>query len=288
MTFFFPDLAGKIDWTAGIEFKDKELEALTTESTTGKRIADMLVQMRSKEGDPLYVLAHTEIQGDQEPDFPLRLYTYNYRIYDRYRIPVVTLAILADARRNWRPTQYKAEIWGKTVTVFNFETVKLLDWEGREAELLEEANPFGIIVATHLAAQKTQKDPTARFDYKATLTRKLYERGLKRDAIINLYRFIELVMTLPADLKIRYNEVIDGIEKERKVQILTSIEERGWQKGIQQGMQQGMQASQAEALAFGERKAKLEDAREMRAAQLDLDLIKRITKLTDEDLAELE
>src|SRR5260363_95775 len=48
-------------------------------------------------------------------------------------------------------------------------------------------------------------------------------------------------------------------------QILTSIEERGWKKGIQQGMQ----ASQAEVW----RKAKLEDAREMRAAQLDLDLI---------------
>ncbi len=60
------------------------------------------------------------------------------------------------------------------------------------------------------------------------------------------------------------------------------------QQLIDSGIQQGMQASHAEALAFGERKARLEDAREMRAAQLDLDLIKRITKLSDEDLAELE
>ncbi len=190
MRFFFPELAGKIDWTTGIEFKDKELEALTTESMTGKRIADMLVKVQSKEGDPLYVLAHTEIQGEQEMNFPLRLYTYHYRIYDRYQIPVVTLAILADARRNWRPTQYKVEIWGKTTTIFNFETVKLLDWEGREAELLEAANPFGVIVAAHLAAQKTQKDPAARFDYKVAFTRKLYERGFSRDDIITLYQFL--------------------------------------------------------------------------------------------------
>src|SRR5260364_130058 len=61
MCFFFPELASRIDWSAGIEFKDKELEALTTESMTGKRIADMLVQVRSKEGKPLYVLVHTEI-----------------------------------------------------------------------------------------------------------------------------------------------------------------------------------------------------------------------------------
>src|SRR5260364_144966 len=120
----------------------------------------------------------------------------------------------------------------------------------------------------------------ARFDYKVALTRKLYEQGLSRDDIITLYKFLDWVMTLPEDLKIQYNQSIDEIEKERNVQILTSIEERGWKKGIQQGMQ----ASQAEVW----RKAKLEDAREMRAAQLDLDLIKRITKLTDEDLAELE
>ncbi len=73
MRFFFPELASKIDWAEGIEFRDKELDALTTESMTGKRIADMLVKVRSKEGSPLYVLAHTEIQGEQETDFPLRL-----------------------------------------------------------------------------------------------------------------------------------------------------------------------------------------------------------------------
>ncbi len=95
-------------------------------------------------------------------------------------------------------------------------------------------------------------------------------------------------MTLPERLKIQYNEAIDAIEQERNVQILTSIEERGWKKGIQQGMQ----ASHADVWQTAEqvatRKAKLEDAREMRAAQLDLELIKRITKLTDEDLAGLE
>ncbi len=91
--------------------------------------------------------------------------------------------------------------------------VKLLDWERREAELLEKSNPFGVIIVAYLAAQKTQKDPAARFDYKVALTRTLYERGFNRDDIIPLYRFLDWVMTPPEGLKIQYNQSIDEIEK---------------------------------------------------------------------------
>ncbi len=52
--------------------------------------------------------------------------------------------------------------------------------------------------------------------------------------------------------------------------------------------QRGMQASQAEVWQTAERKAKLEDARIMRAKGFDTDLIKEITKLTEDDLSELE
>src|SRR5260363_407208 len=84
--------------------------------------------------------------------------------------------------------------------------------------------------------------PCGALRFKVALTRKLYGQGLSRDDLITLYKFLDWGMTLPEDLKIQYNQSIDEIEKERNVQILTSIEERGWKKGIQQGMQ----ASQAE------------------------------------------
>lgn len=59
----------------------------------------------------------------------------------------------------------------------------------------------------------------------------------------------------------------------------------------QEGMQQGMQANHADvwqaAEQAGERKAKIEDAREMLAAKLDIGLIKRIIKLTEDELESL-
>ena len=55
---------------------------------------------------------HIEVQSQAQEEFPERMYIYNYRIYDRYRKPVVSLAILADDRETWRPDRYREELWG--------------------------------------------------------------------------------------------------------------------------------------------------------------------------------
>ncbi len=42
------------------------------------------------------VLIHIEVQGQSEAEFAERMFVYNYRLYDRYRRPVVSLAVLGD------------------------------------------------------------------------------------------------------------------------------------------------------------------------------------------------
>lgn len=132
MEFFFPVLAKQIDWTKPVEFMDKELQAITAESMIGQRFVDTLVKVYSKEGHPIGILLSTEIQAKQEAEFSNRLYVYNYRIYDRYQLPVMTLAVLADNNPNLRPTQYLITILNQPVNLFQFQTVKLLDWAGQE------------------------------------------------------------------------------------------------------------------------------------------------------------
>lgn len=48
--------------------------------------------------------------------------------------------------------------------------------------------------------RQCQKNITAKFN----LTRKLYDYGLDRDTILNLYKFLDWVLTLPEALEIRY------------------------------------------------------------------------------------
>ena len=241
MLFFYPELAEKIDWSAGYETLDKELQMITTQAMLGKRFVDKLMKVKSQQGKELWVLLHIEVQGEKQIHFEKRLFEYYYRLYDRYNIPIVTLAVLADDNRAWRPSIYQAEVWGTEILFFRFFTIKLLDYADKCEVLEQTTNPFGVIVLAQLAALKTQKDIDERFKIKFSLTRKLYGRGLGRDAILNLYKFIDWVLTLPKDLAIRYNEYIYQIEEEYTVVYITTAERIGIEKGYQQGMEKGIE-----------------------------------------------
>ena len=54
------------------------------------------------------------------------MFTYYYRLLDRFDRPVVSLAILGDERPNWRPDRYETILWGYGAQ-FSFRAVKLLD-----------------------------------------------------------------------------------------------------------------------------------------------------------------
>jgi len=62
----------------------------------GKQVADTLVKVWLRNGAETCLLTHVEVQGQAQVIFPERMYIYNSRIFDLYRRPVVSLAVLAD------------------------------------------------------------------------------------------------------------------------------------------------------------------------------------------------
>jgi hypothetical protein len=50
MAFFFPEAYSQIDWERGFDFLDAELQQITLEADTGKRIVDKLVKVYLKNG----------------------------------------------------------------------------------------------------------------------------------------------------------------------------------------------------------------------------------------------
>ncbi|KPA19131.1 hypothetical protein MHK_000652, partial [Candidatus Magnetomorum sp. HK-1] len=97
MRFFYPEIASDIDWEKGYESLDKELMQITREARVGGRLADKLMKVRKKSGEDTWVLVHAEIQSQKENAFAHRSFVYNYRAFELYKKPVVSLAILADA-----------------------------------------------------------------------------------------------------------------------------------------------------------------------------------------------
>lgn len=57
-------------------------------------------------------MIHVEVQGEPEDTFAERLYTYHYRLRDRYRVDVVSMAVLADLREGFRPRRLYYQRWG--------------------------------------------------------------------------------------------------------------------------------------------------------------------------------
>ncbi len=120
----------------------------------------------------------------------------------------------------------------------DYLTSKLLDYKGKWEYLERQDNPFAIVVMAHLRALETRKDHLLRKQWKTELTRLLYEKGYSRTAVINLYRFIDWVLTLPDALEEIFLEELKAYEKEKNMPYITSAERIGRKKGKQEGRQE--------------------------------------------------
>lgn len=223
--FFLPDLAEEIDWFRGYESLDKELNKLMRDQEIGRRVVDKLMKVWLKNGKEIWLLIHIEIQAQAETEFPERMFIYHYRLFDKYEMPITSVAILADDHPHWRPSSYE-KISPYTSIRFNFKTIKLLDYVDQQEMLLMHSNPFAIVVWAHLKALETLKNPQKRLNVKLMVTKALYNKGYSKNYIFNLFRFIDWVLALPRSFEIEYNQELKHLE-EGKMRYVTSIEEDG-------------------------------------------------------------
>ena len=96
LAFFFPQAHREIDWEYGYEFLEQELQQIVGEAELGTRFVDKLVKVWKETGEETWVLIHIEIQSQVDNKFTQRMYTYNYRIFDRYNKQVASFAVLGD------------------------------------------------------------------------------------------------------------------------------------------------------------------------------------------------
>ena len=235
LTFFFPQIYSEIDWTRGYEFLDQELQQLMRESEVGKQFVDKLIKVWLSDGKETWLLIHLEIQSQVDAGFPKRMFSYHYRIFDRYNQEVVSLAILGDSQASWRPQEYSYGRWGCRLSL-QFPTVKLLDYEPRWSELEQSDNPFAVLVMAHLRTQATTKDLTSRLRWKLSLIKQMYELGYSREKILQLFDLIDRLMTLPPDLDLNFKTELKQFEDEQKMRYVSSIERLGISEGIQQSI----------------------------------------------------
>ena len=123
LALLFPAIHAEIDWRVPYRSLDSELQQITGDADSGRRYADKLLDVRTRDGRETWVLVHVEVQGDAQAVFPQRMFQYHYRIRDRYDRSVVSLAVLSDSNQQFRPVSYADGRWGCRI-LFEFPMVE--------------------------------------------------------------------------------------------------------------------------------------------------------------------
>ena len=89
-----------------------------------------------------------------------------------------------------------------------------------------------MMVMAHLRTQSTTQNLEQREEWKWELIKSLYERGYAELEVVNLFRFLDKMMTLSKELQEQIKTKIRQYEAERKVPFLSTMEEMAIAEGI--------------------------------------------------------
>ncbi len=246
LQFVDVDAYDEIDWTRSPEFLDTELRRISRGFKKNKVVVDCLVKVWLIDGEEKWILVHIELQSQKDVDFPERMFVYNTRCYDLYRVPIASYAVLADESAYWKP-EFFGYGFGKSSNRMEFGILKLTDFIGQEEALERSDNPFALAVLAHLKTLETKGNPEDRYQWKLRLVRMLFQRGWERLAIESLFGFIDWIMRLPQSLEDRFEIQVEKDEKEGKAMELMSPREKKWLKmGKTEGRTEGRSEGRSE------------------------------------------
>lgn len=83
----------------------------------------------------------------------------------------------------------------------------------------------------HLKTKATTSQPQQRKQWKWTLVRKLFEQGYSRNDVVELFRLIDWMMTLPDRLEREFRAELRQYQEERQMPYVTSIERLAKEEG---------------------------------------------------------
>ncbi len=264
--FYFPAFYPKIDWSKGYVMLDKELRELFPESEKNERRADLLAKIWLLDGTEQWILAHIEVQGYKDPQFSKRMFTYYYRIADRFNVPVSALAILTDTNKNWHPDRYVATCM-ETELVYKYPLFKLIDYANEALD--GDNNPWAIVMKAALIGLKGQWTDDALLEAKVQIYKELRTLGYSVEQVRNLLQFIKFhVRFRKKDFFHKFDSEIKKVEniKQRPMGIIELVKEhlieeakqegleKGIERGIEKGIEKGLKKAEAKQNLAGVRK----------------------------------
>lgn len=214
--FFLPELYDDIDWSVEPELLEQEFFDFVEDQKT-KNITDKLIKFKLKTGEEKWIFIHVEFQG--EGSIVERMFTYYRRILDKYGKEITAIVIYTGKSTPKNYNKYESSKYGTTVTyTFNSYIVA----KQNEAKLLQNPNPFALVVLANLYVLKTQDNLYKRLTFKESLHEIAKNRGYSLEKTTELFIFVKELMRLPVELEEEFNNyVINQQIKENKMRIVS-------------------------------------------------------------------
>ena len=236
LAVYFPAMHAAIDWTTPVKWFDKELSQILGAAGRRNKRVDILAKVGLRSGQLQWILLHLEIQSAREASFERRIARFNSGLFWVFGERVATLVVLADLQGNWRPQEDHLEVGGFESRL-RFPICKLID---KLADEWRENRSLPVQVArAQIAALRTAGDPEGRFRAKWQLVRNLYDAGYNAKQVRELFRLIDWMMHLRADLEQRFRVDLAKFEEQRQMPYVTSIERLAKDEGRAEGKAEG-------------------------------------------------
>jgi hypothetical protein len=240
LRFFYANADEVFDMARGFDFLDKELGQLYPgEDVRYPKFVDKLVKVYRKDGSEKWLLIHIEVQGYKDKFFTRRMFTYFYRILDRFNQEVASIAIFTDGDDNYQPGCYEYNSL-ETSNIFRFKTYKI---KGQDVAALEHSNnPFAVVILTVLLAlQRWERGEEERLGLSLDLAQRLLKKGFSWDKIGRLLSFLKTYVNFEhPELFVKFDNQIDVITNKKKVMgIYELIIKMRVDEGVEKGLEQG-------------------------------------------------
>ncbi|GGM77951.1 hypothetical protein GCM10010967_07060 [Dyadobacter beijingensis] len=253
LKFFFANAETLFDLDKGFEYLDKELEQLFPPEGDSFAIRDVdkLVKVHCRTGAEAWLLVHIEVQGYRDETFPDRMFTYYYRIWDRYRKPITAFAILTDNYSHFQPAQFEQACLG-TSLCFRFNIFKVLDQSGEDLEASD--NPFAQVVLTaKIALMEKKVTVDELYRLKIDLAKRLLSHEIPKWKIGKLMEFLKFYIRLGnEEMDEQLDLEIDSVANQSYISmtfeeaILHIVKEEAKEYGIEKGLERGVEQGHLE------------------------------------------
>ena len=242
-----------------------------TDLTGGRKgRVDLLIETKLK-GEEAVVLVHLEPQSYPEKDFADRMFIYAARLYEKYRKLIVPIAVFSHRSKAVEPDSFRWELPFKEVLRFNYYALQLnkQDWR----TFARSDNPVAAALLSSMGYRRKERKAV----YMAFL-RMIFQseqNPAKLSLIALLFdTYMQSTEVEQAEVEAEFIRIYP--RKERAlVELMGSIQRRGYEKGLVEGKTEG------------KTEGKIEVASRMLEEGLPLELIARVTGLPVPDIEKL-